>query len=304
MPITLVDEFPAKDILDQENIFAINHERAIHQDIRPLKLLILNLMPNKIDTEIQLLRLISRTPLQVDVDFLKMKSHVSKHTSVYHLSKFYLNFEDIKDNQYDGMIITGAPLEHLVFEEVDYWDELCQIMNWSKHHVFSTVHICWGAQAGLYYHYGVPKITYKQKLFGVYRQKLSSQHFLVAGFDDVFDTPQSRYTGIDEAKVALCEDLEVLSYSSVSGINMITSKDAKRIFILGHLEYDADTLAKEYWRDKEKGITIEVPQHYFEGDDPSNKPKSSWRAHANLFYHNWLNYVYQQTPYDLSVLEL
>ncbi|MDF9824101.1 homoserine O-succinyltransferase [Breznakia sp. PF5-3] len=303
MPIKLLDDFPAKHVLDKENIFAIDNERAIHQDIRPIKLLILNLMPNKIDTEIQLLRLISKSPLQIDVDFLKMKSHVSKHTSMSHLSKFYLDFDEIYENRYDAMVITGAPLEHLTFNEVDYWEELCTIMNWSKRHIFSTVHICWGAQAGLYYHYDIDKVQYDQKLFGIYAQQVQSNHFIMNGFDDVFDTPQSRYTGIDEEKVKANDKLEILSSSPLSGMNMVMSKDARHIFILGHLEYDADTLVKEYHRDLEKGIDIQIPFDYFPENDASKEPICTWRAHANLFYHNWLNYVYQQTPYDLDILE-
>lgn len=303
MPIKLLDDFPAKQALEQENIFAIDNDRAIHQDIRPLKLLILNLMPNKIDTEIQLLRLLSNTPLQIDVDFLKMVSHKSKNTSVSHLAKFYVGFDDIKENRYDGMVITGAPLEHLAFEAVDYWDELCKIMDWSKTHVFSTVHICWGAQAGLYHHYQIDKVNYNQKLFGIYTQHLCSHHALVNGFDDVFDTPQSRYTGIHEQQVEQHEALEVLSTSLLTGVNMLMSKDAKNIFILGHLEYDVDTLAKEYYRDLEKGIDIQMPFHYFPENDSSKKPEITWKAHANLFYQNWLNYVYQQTPYDLETME-
>ncbi|MDQ0361643.1 homoserine O-acetyltransferase MetA [Breznakia pachnodae] len=303
MPIKLQNDFPAKDVLEKENIFSIDDERAIHQDIRPLRILILNLMPNKIDTEIQLLRLISKTPLQIDVDFLTMKSHVSKNTSISHLKKFYQTFDEIRDNRYDGMIITGAPLEHLEFNEVDYWDEICEVMKWSKSHVFSTVHICWGAQAGLYYHYGVDKVTYNQKLFGIYGQHLCSTHFLVDGFDDEFHTPQSRYTGINEKQVEEHEELEVLTYSHPAGINMITSKDSKNIFILGHLEYDAFTLAKEYQRDVDKGLDIQMPHNYFRNDDPTSIPINTWRSHANLFYHNWLNYVYQQTPYNLEDLK-
>lgn len=302
MPIKLQNDFPAKDVLEKENIFAIDNDKAIHQDIRPLRILIVNLMPNKIDTEIQLLRLISKTPLQIDVDFLTMKSHVSKNTSLSHLKKFYQTFDDIKMNRYDGMIITGAPLEHLNFKEVDYWDEICTLMNWSKTHVFSTVHICWGAQAGLYYHYGIDKVNYQEKLFGIYRQHLASNHFLVDGFDDEFYSPQSRYTGIDEKQVKQNKDLLILTYSHHVGINMITSKDSKNIFILGHLEYDATTLAKEYQRDVDKGLNIKVPYNYFQDDNPTSTPINTWRSHANLFYHNWLNYVYQQTPYNLEDL--
>ena len=303
MPIKLQNDFPAKDVLEKENIFSIEAERAIHQDIRPLRILILNLMPNKIETEIQLLRLISKTPLQIDVDFLMMQSHVSKNTNVSHLKKFYQTFNGIKNDCYDGMIITGAPLEHLKFNDVDYWDEICEVMKWSKTHVFSTVHICWGAQAGLYYHYGIHKVDYNQKLFGIYTQRLCSTHFLVDGFDDEFCTPQSRYTGINEKQVKENDNLEIVLYSHLFGINMVISKDSKNIFILGHLEYDADTLAKEYQRDIEKGLDIQIPYHYFYKDNVASTPMNMWRSHANLFYHNWLNYVYQQTPYNLDDLK-
>lgn len=300
MPIKLLDEFPAKDVLDKESIFAIDNERAIHQDIRPLRLLILNLMPNKIDTEIQLLRLVSNTPLQIDVDFLKFSSHVSKNTSLNHLSKFYLDFADVKAHKYDGMIITGAPLEHLDFDQVDYWKELCDILDWTEKNVYSTVHICWGAQAALYHRYQIDKTSYQKKMFGVYPQTLCSNHFLVNGFDSIFHTPQSRYTGINEAQLKKNTNLHVLSKSPISGVNMVVSEDARNVFILGHLEYDAQTLANEYFRDKQKGLNTEIPFNYFPNNDPSQTPEITWRAHANMFYHNWLNLVYQQTPYDLE----
>lgn len=303
MPIRLLEDFPAKNVLEQESIMAIDNERAEHQDIRPLKLLILNLMPNKIDTEIHFLRLISKTPLQVDVDFLKMESHVSKNTSMSHLAKFYLIFDQVKANRYDGMIVTGAPIEQLPFEEVDYWHELCKVFKWSKEHVFSTIHVCWGAQAGLYFHHNINKIHYKEKLFGIYPQVSVNKHPVVDGFDDIFNTPQSRYTGIDEEQLVNHKNLTVLSKSTISGTNMLTSKDGRQIFILGHLEYDVDTLANEYRRDIEKGLNIQVPYNYFRKDDPTLKPLYTWKAHARLLYHNWLNYVYQQTPYDLNELK-
>ncbi|OCN05638.1 homoserine O-succinyltransferase [Erysipelotrichaceae bacterium MTC7] len=300
MPINVQNDFPAKKALDQESIFALSNERAMSQDIRPLKLLIVNLMPKKVETEIQLLRLISKTPLQIDVDFLRMDSHISKNTDISHLHKYYLSFEDVKDRAYDALIITGAPVEQFAFEQVDYWEELCNVMAWSKHHVTSTLHICWGAQAGLYYHYGIEKVDYKQKLFGIYRQELVGKHFVVGGFDEIFDCPQSRYTGINEKQVSNHDKLRVLSKIPELGSNILMSKDQKNFFILGHLEYDLDTLAKEYLRDANKGLATAKPHNYFVNDDPTKLPHYTWRAHANLLYQNWLNFIYQETPYDLK----
>lgn len=300
MPIKLLDDFPAKQVLEAEDIFAIDNNRAEHQDIRPLKLLILNLMPNKIDTETQLLRLISQSPLQIDVDFLKIASHNHKNTSIHHLSKFYLEFSQIKDWSYDGFIITGAPIEKLPFEEVDYWNELQEIMDWSQIYVTSTIHICWGAQASLYHHFGVEKVMYDQKLFGVFEQRKSSTDRLLRGFDDIFTCPQSRYTGLVESTIDP-ERLVITSESKV-GPTMLISKDRHDIFILGHWEYDSDSLKKEYYRDRESGLDTALPENYFPNDDPEQEPINNWRAHANLFYHNWLNDIYQDTPYDLKAI--
>ncbi|MDH6366114.1 MULTISPECIES: homoserine O-succinyltransferase [unclassified Breznakia] len=303
MPINVHDDFPAKKALDQESIFALSNERAMSQDIRPLKLLIVNLMPKKVETEIQLLRLISKTPLQVDVDFLRMESHTSKNTDISHLHKYYLRFADVKNTKYDALIITGAPVEQYAFQDVDYWDELCEVMEWSKHNVTSTLHICWGAQAGLYYHYGIEKVDYDEKLFGIYKQELVGKHFVVGGFDEIFDCPQSRYTGVNEVQVSNSDALTVLSKMSDVGSNMIMSKDEKNFFILGHLEYDLDTLAKEYIRDANKGLATAKPHNYFVGEDPKRLPYYTWRAHANLLYQNWLNFIYQETPYNVDDIQ-
>lgn len=300
MPIKLIDDFPARAILEKEDIFAINNQRADSQDIRPLKLVILNLMPNKIDTETQLLRLISQSPLQIDVDFLKIKGHIHKHTSLHHLNKFYLEFADIKDKCYDGLIITGAPIEKLAFEEVNYWAELQRIMNWGATHTTSVFHICWGAQAGLYQHYGIEKQLFNEKLFGVYPQEPKHHHRLLRGFDDVFNTPQSRYTGINDAQVAKCDKLEVIARSEEIGNTIIVSKDDHDLFVLGHFEYDTETLGNEFKRDHERGVDTQVPYHYFKGDTPDGKVVNTWRGHSHLLYHNWLNDVYQMTTYDIN----
>lgn len=298
MPIKLMDDFPAKHVLEQEDIFAIDNQRAEHQDIRPLKLLILNLMPNKIDTEIQLLRLISQSPLQIDVDFLKITSHVHKNTSIRHLNKFYMEFDQIKHWYYDGLIITGAPVEKLPFEDVDYWEELKKIMDWSQEYVTSVVHICWGAQAALYHHYGVKKMEYPEKLFGIFQQEKVTNDRLFRGFDDRFACPQSRYTGL-VAETIDTSRLSVMAKSSI-GPTMLISKDRHDIFILGHWEYDTDTLKGEYLRDQEKGLGTALPKNYFENDTLGQPVINCWRAHANLFYHNWLNDIYQDTPYEFA----
>lgn len=304
MPINIPNGLPAKEILESEKIFALEEDVAEKQDIRPLKLVILNLMPKKIETETQLLRLISKSPLQVDIDFMKVSGHVSKNTSADHLLKFYDEFSSLKKNNYDGLIITGAPVEHLEFEDVDYWQELCDIMEWSKTHVFSTVHICWGAQAGLYHHYGIQKHLLNDKVFGIYPQVLCDEYnFLTNGFDELHNTPHSRHTAIDEAALAEIPTLEVLSCSHETGSNIVATKDFRQIFILGHLEYGKETLAQEYFRDFEQGKDIQVPYHYFPEDDPSKEPIFKWRSHANLLYRNWLNYVYQMTTYDLKDIE-
>lgn len=302
MPINIPNGLPAKEILESEKIFALEEEAAQKQDIRPLKIVILNLMPKKIETETQILRLISKSPLQVDIDFM-MVEHVSKNTSADHLVKFYTSFEEIKKQNYDGLIITGAPVEQMAFEEVDYWQELSEIMEWSKTHVYSTLHICWGAQAGLYYHYGVQKNLLEDKVFGIFPQVLCDEYnFLTNGFDEVHLTPHSRHTAIDEEALAKVKTLEILSKSAVTGSNIIATQDFRQIFILGHLEYGKETLSQEYFRDLQQGKPIQLPYNYFPDDDPSQEPIFSWRAHANLLYRNWLNYVYQMTPFDLTNL--
>lgn len=298
MPIKLLDDFPAKQVLEKEDIFAIDNHRAEHQDIRPLKMLILNLMPNKIDTEVQLLRLISQSPLQIDVDFLKIASHIHKNTSIRHLNKFYLEFDQIKDWCYDGLIITGAPVEQLAFEEVDYWEELTKIMDWSQTHVTSAVHICWGAQAALFHYFGVEKREYPKKLFGIFYQRKITNDRLFRGFDDNFASPQSRYTGIAEETIDRAS-LSVMTESAI-GPTMLITRDRHDIFILGHWEYDTDSLKNEYLRDKDKGLDTALPENYFQHDDPKKPVLNNWRAHANLFYHNWLNDVYQDTPFKLK----
>ena len=303
MPINILNGLPAKEILESEKIFELEEDVARIQDISPLRIAILNLMPKKIETETQILRLISKSPLQVDIDFMKVSNHVSKNTSADHLLKFYDDFSMLKENHYDGLIITGAPVEHLEYEDVDYWQELCTIMEWSKSHVYSTVHICWGAQAGLYYHYGIQKHLLPHKVFGIFPQLLCDEYnFLTNGFDEVHMTPHSRHTAIDEEALAEVKELEVLSRSNTTGSNIIATRDFRRIFIMGHLEYGKDTLAQEYFRDLNQGKEIQIPYNYFPEDDPSKEPLFKWRAHANLLYRNWLNYVYQMTPFDLKEL--
>ena len=283
MPINILNGLPAKEILESEKIFALEEDVARKQDIRPLRIAILNLMPKKIETETQILRLISKSPLQVDIDFMKVSNHVSKNTSADHLLKFYDDFSMLKENHYDGLIITGAPVEHLEYEDVDYWQELCTIMEWSKSHVYSTVHICWGAQAGLYYHYGIQKHLLPHKVFGIFPQLLCDEYnFLTNGFDEVHMTPHSRHTAIDEEALAEVKELEVLSRSNTTGSNIIATRDFRRIFIMGHLEYGKDTLAQEYFRDLNQGKEIQIPYNYFPEDDPSKEPLFKWRAHANL----------------------
>ncbi len=304
MPIRIDDELPAKQNLEIENIFVMSKSRANMQDIRPLKIIILNLMPTKLETETQLLRLLSNSPLQLDIDFLQVKSHKAKNVSRIHMAKFYNTFDEVKDNKYDGMIITGAPVEQLEFEEVDYWDELCMIMEWSKRNVYSTFHICWGAQAGLYYHYGVKKYPLKKKMFGVFPHKsLDITHPLMRGLDDVYYVPHSRHTETRLQDIALVKQLQVISYSEISGVHIISDMDCRQFFVTGHSEYDRDTLAKEYFRDKEKGLDIDVPYNYFPNNDDNAVPIMSWKSSANIIFSNWLNYfVYQKTPYDLAQL--
>lgn len=302
MPIKIDDRLPAKESLENENIFVMTETRAQCQDIRPLKILILNLMPTKIETETQLLRLLGNTPLQVDIELLQTATHKSKHTDEDHMLMFYKTFDEIKDKKYDGMIVTGAPVELLEFEEVDYWPELCEIFEWSKTNVYSTFHICWGAQAALYYHYGIPKHKLDKKMFGVFPHKpLDLYHPLLRGFDDCYNVPQSRHTETRFNDVALCKDLQILSYSEISGIHLISDLECRKFFATGHSEYDADTLAKEYFRDKEKGLAIQIPYNYFPDNDPTQKPIMTWRNVGTLMFTNWLNYfVYQKTPYDIN----
>ncbi|WP_058485818.1 homoserine O-acetyltransferase MetA [Defluviitalea phaphyphila] len=302
MPIKIPNDLPAKQILVNENIFVMDEDRAIHQDIRELKIIILNLMPIKQVTETQLLRLLGNTPLQVEVSFLYPKTHISKNTSQEHLTSFYNIFDEIKHKKFDGMIITGAPIENIPFEEVNYWNELTEIMEWSKTHVTSTLHICWGAQAGLYYHYGVKKYPLSKKMFGIFPHYLLKKNVkLLRGFDDIFYVPQSRYTYTKKEDIEKIDDLEILSMSDISGIYIVASKDGKHIFVTGHSEYDANTLKLEYERDLSKGLDIDIPQNYFPNDDPSKDPIVCWRGHSHLLFSNWLNYyVYQETPYDLD----
>ena len=301
MPIKIQSDLPAKNILENENIFVMDEYRALHQDVRPLQIIILNLMPIKEDTELQLLRAMSNTPLQVDVTFMKISSHVSTHTSSTHLNKFYHTFEELKYRKWDGMIITGAPVEQMAFEEVDYWPELCEIMDWSKTHVTSTFHICWGAQAGLYHHFGIDKVLLDAKLFGVFEHKVSNRkNPLVRGFDDYFYIPHSRHTTVPAEKIHACEDLTVLAESDEAGVLLAMTEEGKQVFVMGHPEYDRLTLQNEYLRDKNKGLPIDIPQNYFPNDDDTQKPKLQWRSHCNNLYTNWLNYfVYQTTPYEL-----
>lgn len=305
MPIKVQSNLPAIKVLESENIFVMPNEVALRQDIRPLKILILNLMPTKITTETQLLRLLGNSPLQVDIELLQMASHTSKNTSPHHLTTFYKTFDQVKDDRFDGLIITGAPVEQIAFEEVDYWDELCEIMDWADSNVYSTFHICWGAQAGLYYHYGIQKYQFDEKLSGVYSHKvLKPNHPLMRGFDDVFKIPHSRYTGVRAEDIRHHMGLEILAESETAGPTVICNRTGRQVFITGHAEYDRETLANEYFRDLSKGIDIQVPENYFPNDDASLTPPLVWRSNATLLYTNWLNYfVYQATPYDLSTLK-
>lgn len=305
MPIKIPNELPAHKTLTDENIFVIDEHRALTQDIRPLQIAIVNLMPTKIDTETQLLRLLGNTALQVEVELIHMKSHQSKNTSAEHLLNFYKTFDDIRDAHFDGMIITGAPVEQMPFEEVAYWDELCRIMEWSRTHVHSTFHICWGAQAGLYYHFGIEKRPLPEKLFGVFPHVVERKSsILFRGFDDTFMVPHSRHTTIDRADVEACPALKILASSPRAGLYAMMTENGKQIFITGHSEYDAVTLEREYLRDKLAGLPIRVPENYYPGDDDTKPPLVSWRSHANLLYSNWLNYfVYQTTPYDITQIQ-
>ncbi|MBQ3785644.1 MAG: homoserine O-succinyltransferase [Lachnospiraceae bacterium] len=305
MPIKTQRDLPARSILENENIFVMDEYRSAHQDIRPLKIAILNLMPLKEDTELQLLRALSNTPLQIDVTFLTVKSHVSKNTPASHLNRFYMTYYDIRENKFDGLIITGAPVELMDFEEVDYWDELCEIMDWSKRNVTSTFHICWGAQAGLYHHFGIKKIVLPQKLSGIYSHRVMNRKIpLVRGFDDIFLAPHSRNTATDDAAIDADDRLTVLARSEEAGIYLCMADEGRQIFVLGHSEYDRYTLRQEYERDLKKGINPIIPVNYFPDDDPTKKPYLQWRSHSNNLYSNWLNYyVYQITPYDLGEID-
>ena len=302
MPIKIADKLPATKQLSKENIFVMTEKRAARQDIRPLKIAIVNLMPEKIKTETQLLRLLSNSPLQVEVDLIQMSSHTSKNTSEEHLSAFFKEFGDIKNSKYDGMIITGAPVENIAFEEVDYWQELSEIMEWSKTHVTSTLHICWAAQAGLYYHYNIPKYPLPEKCSGVFRHKVRrTTAKLVRGFDNVFYAPHSRHTEVRAEDIQKVSELEILADSSEAGVYIVTTKKGRQIFVMGHSEYDADTLKNEYLRDLDKGLNPKIPANYFLNNNPKNKPVIRWRSHAHLLFANWLNYfVYQITPYNID----
>ena len=301
MPIRVQNDLPVKEILEQENIFVMDEHRAMHQDIRPIKIGLLNLMPLKEDTELQILRSLSNTPLQVDVVFVNVSSHKSKNTSTSHLNKFYVSFEEIKDQRFDGFIITGAPVEQMPFEEVDYWEELKEIMEWTKTHVTSTMHLCWGAQAGLYYHYGIEKVQLDEKVFGVFEHRVKNRKTpLVRGFDDVFYAPHSRHTTVPTEAIESEEQLIILAESEEAGVFLTMSLDGKQIFVMGHPEYDRVTLNNEYMRDKNKGLEIALPNNYYPDDNFENRPHLTWRSHANNLYTNWVNYyVYQVTPYDL-----
>lgn len=301
MPIKIQSDLPAKEILEYENIFVMDEYRAMHQDIRPLQVVILNIMPVKQDTELQLLRALANTPLQVDITFLNMKSHVSSHTSPYHLDRFYTTFDQIRYRKYDGLVITGAPVEDMTFEDVDYWEELCEIMDWAETHVTSTLHICWGAQAGFYHYYGINKKKLSEKLFGIYPHKVSNRKTpLVRGFDDVFLAPHSRHTETPAAEIHACKEVTVLAESEEAGVFLAIAENGKKIFVNGHPEYDRYTLHNEYYRDLNKGLPIHIPYNYYPEDDPTKKPLLQWRSHSNNLYTNWLNYyVYQVTPYEL-----
>ena len=305
MPIKIPASLPANSVLQRENIFVMDEERADHQDIRPLKIAILNLMPKKVETETQMLRLLSNTPLQIDLELLQMRSHVSRNTDDDHLFRYYKTLDDVKGQRFDGLIITGAPVEQMPFEEVDYWSELCQVFEWSRTNVYSTFHICWGAQAGLYYHYGIPKYDLPEKMFGIFPHTVEQPfHQLLRGFDELFYVPHSRHTEVRAEDILKHPELEILTRSEESGVHIVADRSGRQFFVTGHSEYDRDTLAAEYFRDLEKGLPIRIPAHYFEDDDPKKSPKFIWRGHANLLFVNWLNYfVYQQTPFNLEEMD-
>ena len=306
MPIKTQNDLPAKEILEKENVFVMDENRAVHQNIRQLEIAIVNLMPLKEETELQILRSLSNTPLQVNVTFITTKSHESTHTSVSHLNKFYQTFDEVKNQKFDGLIITGAPVELMEYEEVDYWDEICQIMEWSNEHAFSTLHLCWGAQAGLYYHYGIQKHVLDKKMFGVFRHYVKNRKVpLVRGFDDIFYAPHSRHTEVRKEDIEKCENLTILAESDEAGVFLVIDKTGKQIFVMGHPEYDRLTLDSEYKRDKNKGLPIDVPVNYYPNDDDTQKPVLTWRSHGNILYSNWLNYyVYQDVPYEFINTDL
>lgn len=305
MPIKIPDDLPAVETLRSENIFVMGENRAVHQDIRPLKLAILNLMPTKIITETQILRLLGNSPLQLEIELLHSKTHTSKNTPEEHLIAFYKTFDEIKEQKFDGMIITGAPVEQLEFEEVDYWDELKRIMDWTSNNVYSTFYICWGAQAGLYHHYGISKYLLREKMFGVFSHKVNIKNKkLLRGFDDEFYAPHSRHTEVRRVDIDKITELEILSESEIAGVYIVASKDGKQIFVTGHSEYDPLTLKSEYERDISKSLDIAIPQNYYPDNDPTKQPVVKWRSHSNLLFSNWLNYyVYQETPYDLKEIK-
>lgn len=304
MPIIIPQSLPAAEALQNENIFVMHTGRAVEQDIRPLQILIVNLMPTKVATETQLARMLANSPLQVQLTLLHMGSHESSHVSQEHLEAFYTTFEQIKNRMFDGMIITGAPVENLPYEQVDYWPEICELMEYSKTHVYSTLHICWGAQAAMYYHYGIPKYPTGPKVFGIYEHRLTRpQNPLVRGFDEIFYAPHSRYTEVRRADVDACPALRVLAESEEAGLFLLSTESGRQIFVCGHLEYDKETLDGEYRRDHAKGVATAVPKNYYRDDDPAKEILFRWRSHANLLFSNWLNYyVYQNTPYDLTLL--
>ncbi|MBN1598052.1 MAG: homoserine O-succinyltransferase [Bacteroidales bacterium] len=305
MPLNIPDKLPAVKVLERENIFVMKETRAVHQDIRPLKVVILNLMPLKITTETHILRLLSNTPLQVEIVLLHTADHVSKNTPIDHLQAFYKTFDQIEDQKFDGMIITGAPIEHLEFEDVNYWEELKKIMEWTLHNVTSTMYICWGAQAGLNYFYNIPKYKLPKKMFGIFDHSINNSLCpLIRGFDEVFQAPHSRHTEIRKEDLEKIDDLEIIAESEDAGVFLVASKNGRQIYITGHAEYDPTTLKEEYERDLKKGLEIEIPKNYFHNNDPSEMPRVRWKSHANLLFSNWLNYyVYQMTPYNLSEIK-
>lgn len=304
MPIKIPNKIPARHALELENIFVMAESRAKKQDIRPLRIILLNLMPTKIETETQILRLLSNSPLQVEIELLQMATHESKNTPLKHLLSFYKTLDDVKEEKFDGMIVTGAPVELLPFEEVDYWSELTEVFDWAEKNVYSTLYICWGAQAGLYYRYGVPKYSLAEKMFGIFPHRpLDLFHPLMRGLDDIFYVPHSRHTEIRREDIAKIKDLQIISYSDMSGVHIVSDMDCRNFYFTGHSEYDADTLAKEYFRDLNKGLNIKIPYNYFPENDIKRTPYMTWRQTGSLLFTNWLNYfVYQQTPYDLSTL--